>query len=253
MKIQSPKDRGSWDIEVVGPDRIFLKRQKSHKEYYENFEIQGNFHALFVVKKFSGDVCYLVDDKEVRPQSTSFGLFLPAFSIAKFASINMALEGYVVLHLNPGNLSLDRPTLFQAPAELLDTPDLPFDKFLSGCANFQDISVSTKPSNVSRRAKDLISEHFHTSRSLAEIAADLKTSGALMAREFKSDFKLSPSDYRKRIRIATAAILLALGSEPGVVSDEVGYEDLSRFYKQFKELSTLTPGAFKKSKNAKRV
>ncbi|MGH9908785.1 MAG: helix-turn-helix domain-containing protein, partial [Pyrinomonadaceae bacterium] len=58
----------------------------------------------------------------------------------------------------------------------------------------------------------------------------------------KRDFEMSPNAYLRQLRVADVPLLLARGEEIVNVSLDVGYNDLSRFYKQFRKTTKTSPG-----------
>ena len=52
----------------------------------------------------------------------------------------------------------------------------------------------------------------------------------------------SPSSYLHKLRLADAPLRLARGEQIVNVSLDAGYNDLSRFYKQFRKTTKTSPG-----------
>jgi two-component system response regulator YesN len=67
-----------------------------------------------------------------------------------------------------------------------------------------------------------------------------------LSRQFKKDYGLSPSAYLHKLRVAEATFRLTLGEEIIDISQDVGYNDLSRFYKQFKKATHTSPAVCRK-------
>jgi methylphosphotriester-DNA--protein-cysteine methyltransferase len=78
-------------------------------------------------------------------------------------------------------------------------------------------------------------------------------SPALLSRTFKGDYGVPPVHYRHQVRIVDALTRLAGGDVPADVFQDVGFNDLSRFYKIFRKLACAAPGAYRsgRSRNAK--
>jgi AraC-like DNA-binding protein len=74
-----------------------------------------------------------------------------------------------------------------------------------------------------------------------------------MSRTFRNAYGLPPVRYRHHVRIMDALLRFAAGAAPADVSLDVGFEDLSRFYKVFRRLVCGVPGAYRprRSRNAK--
>jgi AraC-like DNA-binding protein len=85
---------------------------------------------------------------------------------------------------------------------------------------------------------------------LQDLAVDLSQSRVMMSRLFKRSFGLSPIDYRGRLRISKSASQLLFGMGVGYrnISDvgfDSGFEDLSRFNKEFKKFLNATPSQYR--------
>ena len=89
----------------------------------------------------------------------------------------------------------------------------------------------------------LLGSNYLVHPSIARIAARLNVTHAHLSRQFKRDFGMSPSAYLHQLRLADAPLRLARGEEIVNVSMEVGYNVLSRFYKQFRKNTSTSPGA----------
>jgi AraC-like DNA-binding protein len=78
-------------------------------------------------------------------------------------------------------------------------------------------------------------------------------SPGVLSRAFKDDYGVPPVRYRHQVRIVDALTRLASGDAPADVFQDVGFNDLSRFYKVFRKLACATPGAYRsgRSRNAK--
>ena len=143
---------------------------------------------------------------------------------------------------------------FSLPPEFLSR-SLVFDSFppksggaenvleiLASGKNFQPVEINPKASLLSVKAKRLIDENYLYYPSIAHVAARLKVTHAHLTRQFKRDFAMTPNDYFRRLRLADVPLKLARGEKLARVSGDVGYNDLSRFYKQFRQTTQTSPG-----------
>ena len=108
--------------------------------------------------------------------------------------------------------------------------------------NLQSVELNPKPSLLSLKAKKLIDGNYLSYPSIARIARRLGITHAHLSRQFKRDFMISPTGYLHQLRLADAPLKLAKGEEIINVSQDVGYNDLSRFYKQFRKTTRTSPG-----------
>jgi AraC-like DNA-binding protein len=129
-------------------------------------------------------------------------------------------------------------TVFTAPPKSVEQ----VEEILNSSYNRQSIELNPMPSLLSIQAKRIIDENYLARPSIAHIAARLGVTHAHLTRQFNSDFGLSPSAYCHQMRITDATFRLAKGEEIIDVSHDVGYNDLSNFYKQFRKAKAQTPG-----------
>lgn len=194
----------------------------------------------------SGDLFFIRGGSQVRPQSKRFAVFYPPFTIAQpcFKNVRGRLLGVAATENLPAELPTT-PTLFVAT--VLESPSgvaQAIEILRSGAAR-QAVDRYPKVSLLSLKAKRLIDENYLVYPSIARIAARLGVTHAHLSRQFKLDFGMTPSQYFRLLRVADVALRLARGEEIIAVSQDVGYNDLSRFYKQFRQTTKTSPGACK--------
>ena len=101
---------------------------------------------------------------------------------------------------------------------------------------------NTAATSLSQQAKRLIADNFSRSIAIREVARALHVSHARLTRQFKVDFGLTPVDYRRRLRVSEAIGRLSEGEPILETGYEVGFEDASRFYKNFRTVTGTSPG-----------
>ena len=197
---------------------------------------------LEVIEVESGEFCFYHDSKKVGPEGSSFGVFYPPFSFVR--SYVRELKGRVTGVGRTGVLpGLPRsPVMFEADFRDRFVSAAQALEVLASARNVQSISVNSNPSLLSIRTKRLIDENYLIFPSIARIAGRLNVSHSHLSRQFKRDFEMSPSEYLHHLRVAEATFRLLTGEEIIDVSQEVGYNDLSRFYKQFRKNTKTSPG-----------
>ena len=221
----------------------------------DDFEISGEGSSEFIfargwlleiVKLDAGDYWFFSDDQPVRPDGSRFGVFYPSFSFVRaFArKVSGTTTGIGCEEAFP--FLPDHPLIFKTGyAGELATVDQARE-VLSEARDRRSIEVNTHPSAVSRGAKRLIDENYLVYPSIARIADRLKVSHEHLSRQFKKDYGLTPSAYLHKLRVAEATFRLALGEEIIDISLDVGYNDLSRFYKQFRKATSMSPAVCRK-------
>ena len=193
----------------------------------------------------SGDVSFSVGTGKVRPDTNCFGVFYPPFSLTRpcFKNPRGRVLGIADSSELPNGFSsspLVFETAFKTPASAREALDV-----IRSGQNLQSIEATSSASLLSRKAKRLIDESYLTYPAIARIAKRLGVSHEHLSRQFKSDLRMSPSEYLRRLRVADAPLRLARGEDIINVSLDVGYNDLSRFYKQFRKTTNTSPGVCK--------
>lgn len=192
----------------------------------------------------AGDIFFIKDAAEVRPRTKSFGVLYPPFSISQpcFRKAKAHLIGVATISSLPHEFAT-RSVVFDTTFLGVPTNVAQVIDILRSAENSQSIDLNSKPSLLSLKAKQIIDANYFVHPSIARIAARLKVTHSHLSRQFKHDFGLSPSAYLHQLRLADAPLKLAKGEEIVNVSMDVGYNDLSRFYKQFRKNTKTSPGA----------
>ena len=191
----------------------------------------------------TGEFFFVSDGEEVRPAGRRFGIYYPPFTIVRSCVNNMKgrVEGVGAVGEPPAGLP-DVPTIFETGFEGPLAGAAQAVEIVRAGSDLRSIEFNSKSSLLSMRAKKLIDENYRIYPSIARIASRLKVSHEHLSRGFKRDYGLSPSGYLHQLRVADATYRLSLGEEIIDISGEVGYNDLSRFYKQFRKNRGTSPG-----------
>ncbi|MDO6761280.1 AraC family transcriptional regulator [Tamlana sp. 2_MG-2023] len=93
-----------------------------------------------------------------------------------------------------------------------------------------------------------ILKHLHEELSVTGLASSCHTSTDHFSKTFKQQFGLSPSLFIKMRRIERAQTLLITTQFPlGEIAKKVGFKNAPYFSRSFKEVTGMTPIAFKKA------
>ncbi|MCM3900226.1 MAG: AraC family transcriptional regulator [Pyrinomonadaceae bacterium] len=191
----------------------------------------------------AGDVFFISGTREVRAAAKCFGVLYPPFTISQ-PSIENAhglLVGVAATESLPAGF-IKVPTMFETSFSELPTGVSHALEIVRRGKNHQSVEWNPKPSLLSVKAKRVIDENYLSYPSIARIAERLGVTHEHLSRQFKRDFEMSPSGYLHQLRLADAPLRLAKGEEIVNVSQDVGYNDLSRFYKQFRKSTKTSPG-----------
>lgn len=264
---KTESDKFEYELELQ--NKGVLARQKTENlsdglHFFEdNFEINGLLNAsvitclgwlLELVELKSGELFFQKGAEIIRPNSNKFGIFYPSFTFTRpcFQNAKGHLTG--IAGINPLTTKFTAPIVFEIetfePLNNLKS----VTELLNSIHHYQIVETNPKASLLSVKAKKLIDENYQIYPSIARIAFRLKVTHAHLTRQFKLDFGMSPNKYLHQLRIADAVFRLSQGEQIINVSNDVGYNDLSRFYKQFRQSTTKSPKncqAKLTSKNAK--
>jgi len=196
---------------------------------------------LEIIDIGSGEYSFLRDGEKVRTGSDRIGAYYPPFTVIQtyVRSLKGRVTGVGSIKMLDGLPS--KPVVFETNFAEEFTSAYQAVDVISSATNIQSIELNTNPSLLSIRAKRLIDDNYLIYPSIARIASKLKVSHEHMSRQFKRDYKMSPSKYLHQLRYADATYKLSLGEEIVDVSYDVGYNDLSRFYKQFRKSAKMSP------------
>jgi len=218
--------------------------------FYDKIDIPGEGSSNFtfatgwlieIVHLTAGEYHFYSDDKAVKPTSGHFGVFYPPFTLVKAFSRDIKGMVYGIGAVKCPPELPQQPMIFQTDH---GEPFADLDqglRILNSSTNKQIIEVNTRASLLSLRAKRMIDENYLIYPSISRIAARIGVSPEHLSRQFKRDYGLSPSSYLHQLRVAEATFRLSLGEQIIDISQEVGYNDLSRFYKQFKKSTGTSP------------
>jgi AraC-like DNA-binding protein len=251
-------DAGKFDFELPDGGKIARRTTGFLPDgayfFQDDLDSSGVFSAkivtgagwlLEIVELEAGEIFFVCGGREIRPDSNRIGIFYAPFSILQtgYKDARGRVRGIAATRSLPEEISA-RPFVFEMTgAQNPSSADEAIEILASRRRRRQSIEFNPKASLLSVKAKRLIDENYLIFPSIARVAARLGVSHEHLARQFKRDFGLTPSSYLRQIRIADAPLRLAKGEEIISVSQQVGYNDLSRFYKQFRQTNETSPGA----------
>lgn len=208
-----------------------------------SFFVFGPAWLLEILDLTSGEFFFLSNGEPIRPAGRRFGIYYPPFTIINGCVKDMkgSLAGIGAVGEPPSGLP-SVPSIFDTTfeGELSSTGQAV--EIVRAASGIQSIEFNPNPSLLSIKAKKIIDENYRIYPSIARIAARLGVSHEHTTRGFKRDYGMSPSAYLHQLRVAEATHKLTLGEEIVDISMDVGYNDLSRFYKQFRKATKTSPG-----------
>lgn len=197
---------------------------------------------LEIIEMKSGEFYFLRDGEKIRPHTNRFGIFYPPFTIIRMCVNNLKAAIVGIGAIESVQELPDFPIIFETDFDKPFASAAQVSEILSSSRSWQSIEMNSRPSLLSIKAKRLIDENYHIYPSIARISSRLKVTHEHLSRQFKRDYDMSPSAYLHQLRMAEATFKLLRGDEIIDVSGDVGYNDLSRFYKQFRKSKKTSPG-----------
>lgn len=207
-------------------------------------------YALVQVRR--GTVAYLQGDSHIRAPRV-FALFLPPFSVVQAALERCDVTSVAVAFRPLPSDEFPRHAVLSAEGELAPGSRTDALERIRTMASWTNIGRNPDPARLAANAKTIIDRHYGGPLEIGRIAARLHVSPAVLSRTFRLAYGIPPVRYRHHVRVMDALMQFAEGAAPAQVFQDVGFDDLSRFYKIFRKVSCAPPGSYRpaKSRNAK--
>jgi AraC-like DNA-binding protein len=257
--VKSKQQRGDFQLELKEGGSLARRRTQLLADgaylFEDELQLTGSLSARVIACSAwllelydlqSGDIFFQSGGRQIRPRTQRFGVLYSPFSIIEpgFNDVRGRLIGIAAMEPLPAEFAAS-PRVFETSANEPPSGVAQVLEILRSGINPQPVPMNPKPSGLSLQAKRLIDQNYLVYPSIGRVAAALGVTHSHLSRQFKHDFTMSPSRYLRQLRVADAPLRLARGEEIIEVSHEVGYNDLSRFYKQFRETTKTSPGACK--------
>ena len=95
------------------------------------------------------------------------------------------------------------------------------------------------------RAAAFIDDHYERPLTVAELAASLGRHRTALRVRFRKEIGMTVRQYLTRVRIIQAANMIRQGDKIEAVALLVGYRSKKNFYRQFRAIMGVPPGAFR--------
>lgn len=203
-------------------------------------------YAVVLVRR--GTVAYQHGDSRVLAPRR-FALFLPPFALVQ-ASLERCDVTSVALAFRP--LASDElPRRAMLWPEDAPPPGSRMDALerIRAAAIPTSIGRDRDPAPLAAAAKSIIDREYAAPLEIGRIAARLRVSPAVLSRTFRRACGMPPVRYRHHVRVMDALMQFAEGAAPAQVFQDVGFDDLSRFYKIFRKVSCAPPGSYRPARS----
>jgi AraC-like DNA-binding protein len=211
----------------------------------QGLDATGRFWLLAAVQVRRGTVLYISDDDKIACPGQVFGVSVPPFSVLEVILNQTDTDSRAFVSTEPLSPDLPcEPIAFDiAVSKIPDTiPDL--------LGHFARRSVTSRigrcrrPSPLALRVKAALEQGYSRSMPLSVVAAELGSSASAMSRAFKRCYGMPPVRYRHLLRTMDGMMRLLNGERIVSVCHDVGFGDLSRFYRQFKRYTLSQPSSY---------
>lgn len=250
-KVVAEENVNEWLFSLIDKKSLIINRIfDSKNETLSTLDITSNLW-YFATFKIKGESFYYErDKKKILFPKKSYGIFYPKYSISRIGLIKASVDIKIYASSLPcKSFFPNEPVIFDNSNELVE---FNYDKicdYIKNVDDFVKVGISSTPSGIGQKIKEEIDKDYLTPKPLSDISKKLSISSSLMSIYFKRAYFVSPSEYRKNLRIISSIEkLLHLDSKNDTVpliAFESGYNDLGRYYKQFKSVAGVTPGKMK--------
>lgn len=216
-------------------------------------DVSGAVCIYAHVQVTRGTITYVHGDTRI-PAPRCFAVFLPPFAIVA-ASLERCDVTSTAIAFRPRASDRLPQQAIMLPASAARPPysrDAVFER-LHAEGNGTNVDRSRDPAPLAATAKAVIDAEYGTPLAIGGIAERLHASPAVLSRAFRRAYGMPPVRYRHAVRIVDALARFADGGAPADVFLDVGFDDLSRFYKIFRKVACGAPGLYRpgRSRNAK--
>ncbi len=225
---------------------VRLDQEIRVKDVQRGTDITGRFWIFGLIRTSRGRVEYLRGSERIAAPAELYGMFVPPYSVievmlTRSRSFSMALSSAGKLpETVPREPVVFIPSSHECPSSISEMVDL-----IRKSSNFIEVGRAKNPSPLAVRVKDAIDRSYEMPRHLSEIAGELRISPAVMSRYFKKAYGLAPVHYRHHLPTMDGMMRLLKGEAVKDVFQEVGFDDLSRFYHHFRQHMIAPPAKYR--------
>lgn len=218
------------------------------------FDVSGPFWICGLVRLIRGLIRYRCGERLLEPPGRWFGMFMPPYSVVEVDLVHCrALTlGFACTGSMPTGAP-SQPNLFRPRTRRLPAGRRDILAMLQGSEHIAPVSREQNADHLARLLKNAIDRSYSAPLSLGVITRKLGLSPSSASRRFSEAYGLPPVRYRHSLRVLEAMLRLAEGHPICEVFQDVGFQDLSRFYSQFRRIACAPPGRYRfaPEKNAK--
>jgi AraC-like DNA-binding protein len=240
------------DVQVLEPGLLRIEQRTLVPQHEIGTDVSGPACIYSRVHVRRGTIAYLHGNLRIDAPRR-FDVFLPPFTIVQASLDTCDVDSSAWVFRLATETRPVQPVLFPVNDDW--RPESPGDVLsrVRSLPTETDIGRAPNPGRLAGDTKTIIDSEYGTSLDIGSIAARCRVPPAALSRAFKTAYGVPPVRYRHQVRIVDALTRLAVGAVPADVFQDVGFSDLSRFYKIFRKLACAAPGTYRpaRSRNAK--
>lgn len=212
-------------------------------------DVSGPTCIYAVVQVRRGAVVYLHGDSRIRAPRC-FAVFLPPFAIVQASLEHCDVTSNALAFRPLASDELPRqPVLLPGGGETPPRSRTDALEQTRTARSATNIGRARDPVPLAASAKAIIDGEWGASLEIGRIAGRLHASAAVLSRTFRRAYGMPPVRYRHHVRVMDALMQFAEGASPAEVFQDVGFDDLSRFYKIFRKVTCAPPGLYRPARS----
>jgi AraC-like DNA-binding protein len=201
-------------------------------------------HWLFAQVRLRGGRAGFRVAGGIHWMEASYALFIAPFTVVRFFWPGCEMESSGVL--GAGDVGPAQGAFVWTPVSHGDPTTIPGVRAHLDAAHARtSVHTSARARSLAGRLKRSLDAGHAEPRPLSELARALGTTPSAQSRAFRRTFGLAPLAYRQRLQIMDAIVRLAGGERIAAAALDVGFGDLSRFYKQFARHAHSSPASYR--------
>lgn len=227
-----------------GPDVIYMNRNQFYRCEQSQIDAYGE-HWIFAYADMKPDQVFIRHQNESIPLVGPWCAVIAHYAIVEWQlkegevewnamtsvekSLPEGLRGKVIIF--PWNGSI--PKSIEDVLKMVRESDQKLE-----------IESQRKTSAIALKTKNFIDDNYSEALLIESVAERLGLSWAVMTREFKKTYGVSPVEYRHKIRVFKAVRKLSAGLDVTSSLAESGFTSASQFFELFKKYLGTQPKSF---------
>ncbi|MCB0390429.1 MAG: helix-turn-helix transcriptional regulator [Bdellovibrionales bacterium] len=233
------------DFKAIDDDLLLFHRSHYRRSDSNEIDVFGQMWSLGIADLSPNQVS-VKRNGEVVTRSGLWAAFIPPFNIVDW-HIKAGLIEWKA-YLSSRELPIDIPQkAFAFPLKkhvnINNFNDLV--EVIRGRDSTLFIDKQEHPKDLALHIKLLIEENYQDEMSIVELAKQCNVSHSFMTRIFKQSFGVTPKAYKNKLRISESVrLMLTKNFNVTRAGYKVGFNDSSRFSKQFFTYMNAVPSEF---------